>query len=305
MGHRKTFAEILGNAGVDAGQEYVSLWRLFYGGGDDRFLDYDDCSLADLIDQDFLRIPFRGSATSLEDFDSRYGFPFATSRSLEDACTRMARFGGKAESPDVTDDERLDTLVTFCEYVYNLAEGFTEKSTAYSTSLFTQEWENERAEVVKDQVMRIVDKLDLMTADRREVKIFVPADETVRTAVGLMEPESAGLALSYGHHSMRGDLNAKRSILQTLAQKVEHKRDQLKSVSSAYASDLFYLLNNLDIRHDNSGETPPFSKAPGVASLDAAGLEEWYDKTYRMCLGAFILCDYGACRDDIDSLKKP
>ena len=89
---RRNFVQVLESVGVDIQIEYERLLTMFYEEQSTRE------SVADEIEEDFDKIPFRGTCISLDDFDRTHGFHFETSPR----------------------NFNMDYLVTFCEYCYNL-----------------------------------------------------------------------------------------------------------------------------------------------------------------------------------------
>ena len=88
---RKNFVQALEGTGIDIRKEYNRLLTMFYD-------DYPPFgSVADEVEEQFYKIPFKGTCISLDDFDETYGFHFTISPSNFD----------------------IDYLVIFCEYCYN------------------------------------------------------------------------------------------------------------------------------------------------------------------------------------------
>lgn len=92
---RRNFVQVLESVGIDIRKEYTRLITMFY---EDSYSSYS--SVADEIEENFYKIPFKGTCISLEDFDETYGFHFR-------------------ENPP---DFDIDYLVTFCEYCYNFCK---------------------------------------------------------------------------------------------------------------------------------------------------------------------------------------
>ena len=67
--------------------------------------------------------------------------------------------------------------------------------------------------------------------------------------------------------------------------------------------DLFYLFNNLNIRHNNVEPTDSGKYKPFVAQMKSEELEYWYDETYQMCLLAFLQLEHLERKVGLDKLK--
>lgn len=68
-------------------------------------------------------------------------------------------------------------------------------------------------------------------------------------------------------------------------------------------ADLFFLLNNVNVRHNNTQKNGPYYK-PCVAEMSRPALENWYDETYQLALLAELLLNNEKRHEAIDSLKK-
>ena len=72
---RKNFVQALEGAGIDIRKEYDRLVTMFY----ERRPLFE--SVADEVEENFHKIPFKGTCISLADFDETYGFHFAVNPS--------------------------------------------------------------------------------------------------------------------------------------------------------------------------------------------------------------------------------
>lgn len=116
-------------------------------------------------------------------------------------------------------------------------------------------------------------------------KLIVIEDKPEATAVAeIVAPELAMNLLRYNHHTLRGDVEEKRKILNLMGQALEPKRKELKNISSRSEDNIFYFLNNLHIRHNDSDEKH-------IADMPESELEEWYDELYQMILFANLELD--------------
>ena len=95
---RIPFSQVLKTAAIDIRREYDRLYGMFCV---QKFQDMVGAgsSLKDYCATYFVRLPFRGTCVSLDDFDDFYGYSFEKNPSTFD----------------------IEYLVSFCEYSYNLA----------------------------------------------------------------------------------------------------------------------------------------------------------------------------------------
>ena len=102
---------------------------------------------------------------------------------------------------------------------------------------------------------------------------------------------------------MKGDLEGKRNILLLLADQLEPQREKLKQINSQFESDLFFLFNNVNLRHNNTDLGNKSHFKPCVAAMSTEEKEQWYDDTYQMCLLAFLELDNQDRKDRVNQLK--
>lgn len=263
---RRNFADVLRNGKIDIKKEYSKLYDLFYG-KDPR----DGRSLADLISYNFNKIHFRGTCLDLEDFNQCYGFNFI-------------------KDPQ---DFNIDYLVSFCEYVYNFIATF------YDAFFFD---EKDRMFYIH-QIQKVIDAIGYMQSTDDGFVIFVEKDQAAIATSEIVPKEVSYKIISYNHHSHKGDLENKRETLVKLAFFLEPKETALANIDNQFKSDLFYLLNNLGLRHNNLDPEGKQYKA-FVANMTNEKLEYWYDETYQMCLLAFLRIEHIERKKAINELKK-
>lgn len=273
---RKNFADVLKNAKIDIKIEYQKLYGMLY----DRSIQVSDrkfISAYDEVSDAFTGFYFRGTCLSIEDFNNMYGFCF------------------EKEPIDFT----IDYLVSFCEYIYSILVGY--KNTVGGG--FMPQAIN--VEFYWAQILLVIEKIGYMQAFQDNFTIFV---EKSPAAIAVSEseliPDNLSYKLiSYNHHLMKGQIDAKKAILLQLASLLEGKRQELKRNSPVIENDLFYIFNNLNLRHNNVD--PQFSKSYklAVAKMTKNELEYWYDECYQMCLLAFLELEQAERKQRFDDLK--
>lgn len=105
-----------------------------------------------------------------------------------------------------------------------------------------------------------------------------------------MAPEISYKVLEYNHYTMKGDIARKKETLRILADQLEPKRADLTAINKELASNVFFMFNNMNIRHNNRTEGDKNYKEV-VAKMTQDALESWYDETYQLCLLAFLELD--------------
>lgn len=272
---RIPFSQVLKNASIDLRREYSKLYGMFCvqklqdGSG-------ANYTLKEFCAANFISLPFRGTCISLDDFDDYYGYHFEK----------------------VPSDFDIDYLVSFCEYSYNLAiynQGYGYGMQALGLV--------QPMQFYVQQVMRVIESIGYMSNAQNGVFDFVPKDQAAISVAEIIDPGLAYKVIEYNHHSMKGDLDRKKAVLLALEDQLEPQREKLKQINSSLESDLFFLFNSINLRHNN---TNPDGKnyIPFVAKMKDSELEHWYDDTYQMCLLAFLELDHLNRKDRIKGLKE-
>lgn len=272
---RIPFSQVLKKAKIDPRREYDRLYSLFCI-QTIPFYGRNDITLRGLLVNSFLKYPFRGTCISLKDFDDCHGFHF------------------KKDPLDFS----LDYLVSFCEYSYNLVDYDSRINDG------TRAMElNQASRFYLRQVNMVIESVGYMGNKQDGITDFVPKDPAVISVAEIVAPELSYKVIEYNHHSMKGDLERKRATLLVLADKLEAQKEKLKHISASLKSDIFMLLNNMNIRHNN---TDPNGKyyISFVAAMKNEEIEHWYDELYQMCLLAFLEMDHSDRNASIEQLKQ-
>lgn len=125
--------------------------------------------------------------------------------------------------------------------------------------------------------------------DEDKEQVLVIEDKPEVTAVAeIVSDDLAMEIIKYNHHTLKGDLIAKKKILLSLGGELEPKR---KEFNHDLAENIFYILNNFNLRHNNIDEKNKKHYKKIVAEMKDDELEEWYDELYQMILLAFLELD--------------
>lgn len=220
--------------------------------------------------------PIRGTCISLDDYDKSKGYNFE-------------------EYPL---DCNRDYLVRFCFYSYNILS----HSVLYNRAIITSDLGFEINRYFR-QVEKVIENIGYMRKVQNNLMKFIPKDEVVISVAEIVDQNLSHRVIEYNHISMKGNLQGKKDILRDLADKLEPKRDKLTEGNSKLAKDLFFLLNNVNVRHNNIDQSGS-SYIPYVANMKKEELEQWYDNIYQMCLLAFLELEHLDRKDSIKQLKQ-
>lgn len=132
---------------------------------------------------------------------------------------------------------------------------------------------------------------------KKDIVLVVEKNAAATSVAELVDEELAYSIISYNHFLLKGNINEKRKILLRLSNEIEPRRKELEKINYKLADNIFYMFNNLNIRHNNTKPGDKYYKEY-VAKMSESELEEWYDKLYQETLLANLLLD-----DENDKIK--
>ncbi len=190
-----------------------------------------------------------------------------------------------------------EQILNYLEYVANIIWLCNKK--------FLEGEDNYDDEYVylQENVIRILDDLgyEAKVFEDEEKVLLVEKNAAMTATVEIVDPKSAYAVIEYNHHLLKGNTAEKQRILKMLADKFEPMRGELKKVNKDLESNTGYLLNKMNIRHNNiEGK----NAIEYVRNLSDEELEEWYDETYQMLLLCFLEHDNIGRSKRIKELKE-
>ena len=181
-----------------------------------------------------------------------------------------------------------DSLITFIEVLYNFwylsnKSLLTNNEYKWSGNFYVFH------DIMEDVLCKNNQKAYL---DVENEKVLIIEDKPEVTAVVEVVDEILALNIvRYNHSSLQGEIETKKAILQSFGSELEPKRKELQTLNKQLSDDIFYMLNNLNIRHNNRSKTDKSKYKEYVAKMTKKQLEKWYDELYQMMLLAFLLLD--------------
>lgn len=164
------------------------------------------------------------------------------------------------------DDRNFKGILKWCGNFYHLKDVMDEILEEYNHTVYTNE--------DKDYFIVVENK-----------------PEATAAAEIMPTPELSFDVIRYNHRSLKGDIEAKKTILIRFGAELEARRKELKNIDNRLTKDIFYMLNNVNIRHNNCSPEDRAKYNEYVAAMNPDELEEWYDELYQMMLLAFLLMD--------------
>lgn len=271
---RRNFAQILEAANIDIKREYDRLYSSFYL--QKNYDMYGNCySLKEHCAMNFINIPFRGTCLSLDDFDEFYDIHFEKVPSNFD----------------------LNYLILFCEYTYNLVLYLNCNMQLIYTGV------NSPQQIYLQQIIKVIEKIGYMTVQKDCITIMVPKSQEAIAVSEIVSPTLSYKVIEYNHHALQGNIEAKKSVILLLADQLESKREALRNVSKTLESNIFFLYNSMNIRHNNCDSASKNYKEH-TANMSKKELESWYDEIYQLSLLAFLELDNIERSKRIETLKQ-
>lgn len=215
----------------------------------------ENCSLKQIFNKSFCRCPLRCSFLSIDD--------------LLKSCEINERTEYYIS---------WETLFAYCEVLHNVS----------TEDLCPSETNDEFCRLLSmlhDNMTVILEKTNHEWAKIDKGFVIVEKNSATSEAVECLETGNEDLALKmieYNRVLLKGNLERKREILVSLASYTEPMKIALRGTEySTLYSDSRNWVNNLNIRHNNSGKdtVPEYAK-----KWTAKQYEEWYDKIYLSLL---------------------
>ena len=173
-------------------------------------------------------------------------------------------------------------VLTYLQYVINISELCRRSYNKEEAQGYEFDIRNYTQLIsrVRDLLRRL--HYDYRYVEQKEFIFIVPHDPAADAAI----PDVPGNPLygaltEYRSTSSAGNLARKRELLQEIGRTIENYPDNLKNGNNLLYSRIEFLLNNINIRYDNtSGE----ERVERVSQMNEGELEDWYDETFRMLL---------------------
>ena len=157
---------------------------------------------------------------------------------------------------------------------------------------------------IMQQINTVIAAIGYMPVNQDGFTVFVEQSQSaIAVAEIIKDKDLSYKTIYYNHHSMKGDINGKKEILLKYASCLESKSKLLHSINSSLKDDLFYLFNNLNIRHNNIDNEDNKYYIKYVSEMPLDQVEKWYDETYQMCLLAFLEIEHFERKKKFEALK--
>lgn len=195
----------------------------------------------------------------------------------------------------------VDEIVFCLEYMVNILFIFIKKSIPY------YEIEDDPVtptfNILKANINLLLEHLNYtkQVNNEQERVLLIPKDPAA-TAVAEIAPKDIAFAiLKYNHVSLKGQLEEKRRLLQSIANEYEDLLEKPIEPFGDFFTKTNGLLNNLNIRHNNKKGK---NQHEAVVQMNEQELEKWYDETYQLLLFCILSKDNTERKKLADKLLK-
>ncbi len=190
-----------------------------------------------------------------------------------------------------------EQIISYLEFSINMIELFNKGYKVLKDSRYS--YDKGIYHVLCENIKYLLEYLNLKVIEKdSDIFILVEKDSAAISAAEVIEDKNLSFnILEYNHYLLKGDVNKKRNILKSLADKLEVDRKKLTEMNNNLADDLFFLFNNIKIRHDNEENKKLIDK------IGREKLEFWYDETYQMALLAILILDNKKRHQAVKELK--
>jgi len=191
----------------------------------------------------------------------------------------------------------IPEFIIFMEFVQNMLSLFIRHIKKHNHQLLNS------FKLLDENSETLLDHFNLTTYDiwEDEKVIIIEKNRAVSAASEVVDNDLAKDIVQYNHYLLKGEVEAKRDIINRLANELELKMKQLEKADEKLADSLSILFDNMNIKYNN---TDPNDRnfIKHTARMGALELEEWYDEIYQMILLAFLMLEHTEREKDIKEL---
>lgn len=178
----------------------------------------------------------------------------------------------------------VDEIIFCLEYMVNILFVFIEKS--IPSYEFTEDEIAPTFDILKDNINLLLEHLNYtkQVNNEQEQVLLIPKAPAAIAVAETAPKDIAFAILKYNHSSLKGQLEEKRRLLQSIANEYEELFKKPIEGFSDYFKTARGLLNNLNIRHNNMGKDL-------IKNISNQDLERCYDELYQLMLFCILIRD--------------
>lgn len=157
---------------------------------------------------------------------------------------------------------------------------------------------------ISENILKILEDCNKYIETIDDKYYVIEKDPSVTAVVDLINNANTAISVvAYNYISNEGNISEKQKILKILADDFEARTEKLKADGrySGLVTDLGFLFNNINIRHNNNGKS---NTTLDLKNIEPDELEKYYNMTYRRYLMAVLACEELDTRKQIEDIKK-
>lgn len=234
------------------------------------------------------------SALSLYEYNKKYFSQYTLKKTCFDLDEYIDKINPFINFPFIKgcgQEAIIEAAFTAIEFYYNMIE-FANRTIQYLRSRVSISRHVDYRGLYAFEMMQVIiaELFDQIQGKAIEIEpekfvIITVNDEAVAVAENAKNANTALLVLKYNHFRIKGDLAAKKIILFALANDLEPERAILKSQA---CDDFFFIVNNADIRHNNTEKNGKSI----TNDLSDPEIEAIYDLAYNLYLLSKLSLEY-------------
>ena len=268
---------------IDFHQEYLKIEEIVLNEPEYQYGGYP--TINDEISRCFRSWEGRGNYTSFQELRQHLGFGYYKAPKTAQKYIPNGKVTG------------IDDFLLYCEMLLNMFVNLRDRYANYGNK--------ERAKAIIDTMVYDFELINHEINYIEDNRVIIVQKNTAASAVAdIVEPDLGDAIIKYNHHLLKGDLEGKKDILKKIADAIEPKRSDLKIADKIIENNFFYMVNNMNIRHNNCDSSDTNRYNSKFASLSSDEKEEWYDLIYQEGLMAFLSLEKVKINTKIEAFKK-
>lgn len=186
---------------------------------------------------------------------------------------------GVMEDSSIPETVSMEQYFLYCEIIINLAHDLKGANSTYLSNIF---------EVIFETMRLNIERSGFEVKKVKEG--YIVAEKSAASIEGAdLMPDIADVIVEYNHYILKGDLTRKKELLKKIADALEPERDSLEATCPKETRDFFYMVNNMNVRHNNCDPKDEKRYREVFATLSKKEKEAWYDKIYEQALSIIII----------------
>lgn len=191
-----------------------------------------------------------------------------------------------------------DEIIKCLEYYENISMLYVKKVLPKSKHKILPE-----ANILKCNIGVLLNHLNMEEKyiPKYDAIIITPKNPAATAVAEISSEDTAMAILMYHHASLKGQLEEKRKLLQSIANEYEDLLKNPIDGFTEYFKTARGMLNNLNIRHNNINGA---NKKDEISKMSNKQLENWYDELYQLLLFCVLIKDNKERKDKMAEFLK-